>query len=83
MLEIQNKLSKTLNQLIDNKRLNKRKRTRWKIIKIGNKKMINNKINKEIGKKKNNKKSFLKQSLYLMLLKIIKIRRLIIKKKNK
>lgn len=59
--------------------LNKRKRTRWKMIKIGNKKMMNNKINKEIGKKKNNKKSFLKQSLYLMLLKKIKIRRLMIK----
>jgi len=75
MLEIQNKFN--------NKMLNKRERTRWKMIKIGNKKVMNKKINKEIGKKKNNKKSFLKQSLYLMLLKKIKIRRLIIKKKNK
>lgn len=79
MLEIQNKLSKTLNQLIGNKILDKKKRTRQKMIKIGNKKMMNKKINKEIGKNKNNKKLFLKQSLYHMLLKKIKIRRLMIK----
>ena len=79
MLETQNKLSKTLNQLIDNKMLNKRKRTIWKMIKIGNKKMMNKKLNKETGKKKNNKKLHLRQLLYLMLLKEIKVRRLIIR----
>ena len=79
MLETQNKLSKTLNQLIDNKMSNNRKRTIWKMIKIGNKKMMNKKLNKETGKKKNNKKLHLRQLLYLMLLKKIKVRRLIIR----
>lgn len=44
---------------------------------------MNKKINKEISKKKNNKKSYLKQSLYLILSKKFLIRRLIIKYNNK